>query len=308
VTDTPLSFGIKTTPANTTYEDIQRVWREADTVPAIEHAWLWDHMLPLFGEPSVPVLEGWTLLAALAAQTRRLRMGLLVTSNRTRPPAVLAKIAATTDVISAGRLVFGIGVGATDVQSEFREFSVREYAAYGLPLVSQDEGRESLAEACAIVRRMWSENESFDFDGSHYTLRGAVCEPKPIQRPGPPILIGASGPKTLRVVAKYADIWNIPGPPHNSAEFLAERSRILDDHCADIDRDPHEIQRSTQYFVSYDDPANTRATTHELVDAGYNHLVLSLLAPYPRGVASWVADEIIEPVRRERAGRTVAAT
>lgn len=89
---------------NVEYADILRTWREADAIPVIEHAWLWDHMLPLFLDADRPVLEGWTLLAALAGQTERLRMGLLVTSNQTRPPAVLGKMAATTDVISGGRL------------------------------------------------------------------------------------------------------------------------------------------------------------------------------------------------------------
>jgi alkanesulfonate monooxygenase SsuD/methylene tetrahydromethanopterin reductase-like flavin-dependent oxidoreductase (luciferase family) len=293
-----ISFGIKTSPMRTTYEDIQAVWREADGIPAIEHAWLWDHMLPLFAPPAVPTLEGWTLLAALAAQTRRLRLGLLVTSNRIRPPAVLAKIAATTDVISNGRLDFGIGVGATDSHGPGQEFAVREYRAYGIPLVPPDEGRESLSEACTIVRRLWTETEVFDFDGKHYTLSGAICEPKPVQRPGPPILIGAWGPKSLRVVAEHADIWNVPGPPWESLEFLTERSRILDDHCARIGRDPREIVRSTQYVASYEDPASTRDATLRLIDAGFTHLVLSAHTfPGSRGAARWLAEEVIQPVQ-----------
>src|SRR4051794_30053110 len=100
-----LSFGIKTTPAHASYDELLRVWTEADAVPEIEHAWLWDHLLPLFGPREGPAYEGWTMLAALAAQTERLRVGLMVTSNAVRPPAVLAKIAATTDVIARGRLV-----------------------------------------------------------------------------------------------------------------------------------------------------------------------------------------------------------
>src|SRR4249920_2379003 len=109
------SFGIKTVPADVGYNEIRRVWLEADGIPEIEHAWLYDHLLPnhrgRVGDPSGPVYEGWTLLTALAAQTRRLRFGVLVTNNRIRLPAVLAKIAATVDVISDGRLDFGIGVG-----------------------------------------------------------------------------------------------------------------------------------------------------------------------------------------------------
>src|ERR1700723_818488 len=105
-------FGIATTPQQVTYGDVLRVWREADTIPEIEHAWLFDHLMPIGGAPDGLIFEGWTLLSALAAQTQRLRLGLLVTSNRFRPPAMLAKIATTVDIVSGGRLDFGIGVGS----------------------------------------------------------------------------------------------------------------------------------------------------------------------------------------------------
>ena len=107
----PLSFGIKTAPQHTTYEDMLRVWEEADGIPVIEHAWLFDHFAPIHGDVNGPCLEGWTLLSAYAARTRRLRVGLMVTGNTYRHPAVLAKIAATTDVISGGRLDLGLGAG-----------------------------------------------------------------------------------------------------------------------------------------------------------------------------------------------------
>src|ERR1700730_6863044 len=107
--DRPLSFGIKTSQMGNPYDDTLRVWREADQIPVIEHAWLWDHMVPLRGDIGGAALEAWTLLAALAAQTTRLELGVIVTSNRLRYPTVLAKMAATVDVIAEGRLVFGIG-------------------------------------------------------------------------------------------------------------------------------------------------------------------------------------------------------
>ena len=297
-----VSFGIKTTPWNVSYEEIVAVWRDADTVPAIEHAWLWDHMLPLRGDPAAPLHEGWTLLAALAAQTRRLRVGLMVTSNRLRPPAVLAKMAATVDVISGGRLIFGIGVGGTRVSGQFHDYgggnpAVREYEAYGIRLVTPGEGIAALAESCTIIRRLWTEGP-FDFDGRHYQLKGAVCAPKPVQRPRPPILIGGYGERTLRVVAEHADIWNAPGPPFFSIEEIRKRSRVLDDHCAAIGRDPNEITRSAQIFLSTDDPAATRALAAELIDAGVRHLVLAPRDhPYP--AAQWIADEVIAPVLAE---------
>jgi alkanesulfonate monooxygenase SsuD/methylene tetrahydromethanopterin reductase-like flavin-dependent oxidoreductase (luciferase family) len=291
-----VSFGIKTAPMHNTYRDIERVWREADDIPAIEHAWLWDHFLPLAGPPSGAVHEGWTVLAALAARTARLRLGLLVTSNAVRPPAVLAKIAATTDLISDGRLVVGIGVGGTRQPSEVPNPAIAEYAAYGLSLVSPAEGIRRLDEACTILRGLWTE-EVFDFAGRHYRLTGAYCDPKPVQRPGPPLLIGGWGDRTLRVVARHADLWNMPGPPHNPVSYTAERSAALDTACAEIGRNPAEITRSVQTHVSYADPAATRATVHALRAAGFAHIVLTLPTPYPAGVAAWVADEIIEPVR-----------
>jgi alkanesulfonate monooxygenase SsuD/methylene tetrahydromethanopterin reductase-like flavin-dependent oxidoreductase (luciferase family) len=207
------SFGIKTTPANVSYHDILRVWREADTIPEIEHAWLYDHLLPRVGDLSGPIYEGWTLLAALAAQTRRVRLGLLVTNNRIRPPAVLAKIAATVDVISNGRLDFGIGVGGLpNGDPRFGAMVAPEYNAYGIPIGAWGDAIASLAEACTIIRRMWTE-DVFDFAGQHYRLSGARCDPKPIQRPHPPMLIAGSGAATLRIVAEHADLWNAIGPP-----------------------------------------------------------------------------------------------
>jgi alkanesulfonate monooxygenase SsuD/methylene tetrahydromethanopterin reductase-like flavin-dependent oxidoreductase (luciferase family) len=287
-----LSFGVKTSQMGLSYEQILTVWREADQIPVFEHAWLWDHMVPLRGDVTGAALEAWTLLPALAAQTSRLRLGVIVTSNRLRSPTLLAKMAATVDIIAAGRLVFGIGAGGSRVAGQ--NPAVREYEAYGVPLVSPGEAVRDLAQTCEIVRRMWTEDAPFDFDGPSLRLRGAVCEPKPVQQPCPPIMIGGSGDRMLRVVAEHADIWNYPGPP--SPEFR-QRDQALKDHCAAIGRDTNEITRSMQTIVRCDDPdapAATRALLLEMVDAGVTHLVLAAIL----GSRSlrWLANEIVEPV------------
>ncbi len=191
VTTARPSFGIMTPPMNVGYHDVVRVWREADDIPSIQHAWLFDHLMPIGGDLDGPIFEGWTLLAALAAQTSRLRLGLMVTSNRFRPPAVLAKIATTVDVVSGGRLDFGIGAGSRPSVPIAR----REYVAHGLPYHDSAHAVGSLAEACTIVRRLWTEDAPFDFDGAYHHLEGAFGNPKPVQRPGLPILIGGRSPR-----------------------------------------------------------------------------------------------------------------
>src|SRR6476659_2027573 len=138
------SFGIATAQSQVGYADLLRVWLEADAVPEIEHAWLYDHLMPIFGDPDGPTFEGWTLLAALAARTERLRPGVLVTSNRFRPPAVLAKIAATVDAVAGGRLEFGIGAGSRPGHPLAR----REYEAHGLPYHDAAQAVASLSAAC----------------------------------------------------------------------------------------------------------------------------------------------------------------
>jgi alkanesulfonate monooxygenase SsuD/methylene tetrahydromethanopterin reductase-like flavin-dependent oxidoreductase (luciferase family) len=300
---TSLSFGIKTSQAGLGYAEILRVWREADHVPEFQDAWLWDHLVPLRGDVTGAALEAWTLLAALAAQTGRLRLGVIVTSNRIRPPAVLAKMAATVDVIAAGRLVFGIGAGGSATGDPgYAQLVHREYDPYGIDVVPVDEALAALAETCTLIKRLWSEEKPFDFDGRCYRLRGAVCEPKPVQRPHPPIMIGSGGERHgLRIVAEHADIWS---SPTFTAPDFRRKSAILDDHCAAIGRDPAEITRSVQVFFTAQEPASgtarhpgpaaARELLAELIDGGAGHCVLSCI-----GMPSvqWVADEIIRPVR-----------
>jgi alkanesulfonate monooxygenase SsuD/methylene tetrahydromethanopterin reductase-like flavin-dependent oxidoreductase (luciferase family) len=279
------SFGLATAPQQVSYHDVLRVWREADAIGQLEHAWLFDHLLPI-GDPDGPIFEGWTLLSALAAQTARLRLGLLVTSNRFRPPAMLAKIATTVDIVSGGRLDFGIGAGSRPSIPWAR----REYEAHGLPYDDFTHSVGSLAEACTVIRRLWTEDKPFDFDGTFVHLTGAFGNPKPVQRPHPPIMIGGRSTATLRVVAEHADGWNIPG---GDIEDAVSRSALLDRLCTEIGRDPASITRSIYLPVSYEHPNDTRNAIAEAVGAGFSHVILGLAAPYPEGVARWVADEII---------------
>jgi len=280
-----VSFGIATAQSQVAYPDLFEVWREADAIPEIEHAWLYDHLMPIFGDPDGPTFEGWTLLAALAARTERLRLGVLVTSNRFRPPAVLAKIAATVDVVSGGRLEFGIGAGSRPGHPIAR----REYEAHGLPYHDFAHSVAALAEACTVIRRLWTDPEPFDFIGEHIRLTGAFGNPKPIQARVPMLVAGRSA-AVLRVVAEHADIWNIPGGDLADA---VERSALLDRFCAEIGRDPAAITRSIYLPVSYDRPADTRHAVDEAIGAGFRHIVLGLATPYPAGVVRRVADEVI---------------
>ena len=297
-------FGIKTSQTGIAYEQILDIWRQADAVPQIADAWLWDHLVPLRGPVTGAALEAWTLLAALAAQTSRLRVGVIVTSNRIRPPAVLAKMAATVDIVSGGRLVFGIGAGGSaSGDPGYQQLVSREYGAYGIDVVSLGEAHAALDEACTLAKRLWDEDEPFDFAGRCYTLTGAVCEPKPVQRPHPPIMIGAGGERSgLRLVAKHADIW---ASPTFAAEDFRRKNAILDEHCAALGRDPREITRSAQVFFTAEEPraggeparfpgpSGARDLIAGLIDAGAEHLILAAL-----GMPSvqWVADEIILPV------------
>ncbi len=159
-----LSFGIKTAPMSTTYEGMKQIWLEADRVPSIEHAWLFDHFMPINGDITGLCLEGWSLLSAFVALTHRLRIGLMVTGNTYRHPAVLANIGATVDVISGGRLDFGIGAGWNET----------EHNAYGIPLYSPGERLRRLGEACEIIKRMWTEKAP-TFEGKYYQIRRPIA-------------------------------------------------------------------------------------------------------------------------------------
>jgi F420-dependent oxidoreductase-like protein len=281
-----LRFGIKTAQQFTSYDDILQVWLEADNIPVIEHAWAFDHFIPLGTDPTGPQLEGWTLLGALAARTNRLRVGLMVTGNTYRHPAVLANIGATVDQISHGRLDFGIGAGWNELESNM----------YGIPLYAPGERIRRLGEACEVIKRLWTETVA-NFDGKYYQLKDARCEPKPVQKPYPPFVIGGSGEQlTLRVVAQYANIWNFAG---GSVDTFLHKIEVLEEHCVAVGRDPSEVERSIQAFINYDNLAETRDGIRPFIEAGATHIILNLRAPYPEGIVHRLAEEIAEPLKAE---------
>ena len=194
--------------------------------------WLFDH---LYGPalPDVPSFEAWTLAAALLARTTRLRVGHLVTCNNFRHPALLARMATTLDVISNGRLEFGIGSGSYE----------QEHYEAGLPWGSIAERSERRAESLEIITGMFA-GERTTFEGRHYTVRNLPNVPRPVQRPRPPIHVGGGGPRyTLPLVARYADVWNVPT---YTLGRLPELNAALDRECEAIGRDPSTIRRSLE--------------------------------------------------------------
>jgi alkanesulfonate monooxygenase SsuD/methylene tetrahydromethanopterin reductase-like flavin-dependent oxidoreductase (luciferase family) len=210
----------------------------------------------------------------------------MVTGNTYRHPAVLANMGATVDVISHGRLDFGIGAGWNELEHEM----------YGMRLPPPGERIRMLGEACEVIRRLWTE-EYADFDGQFYHLKHARCEPKPVQKPYPPFVIGGGGEQlTLRVVARYADIWNLPGGP---LDVFTHKSAVLDEHCRAIGRDPASIRRSIQLMVDYANPAAMRDTIRPFIRAGVSHIILNLRAPYPEGIVRRLADEVARPLLEE---------
>lgn len=200
-----------------------------DSVFCVDHMWQ-------RGLPEIDHLEGWTLLSALAPVTERIRLGALVLCNSYRNPALLAKMAASLDHVSGGRLVLGIGAGWMD----------EEYRGYGYPFPSTRERIEQLDEALEVIKRLFAE-KCADFQGKYYQLDSAYNRPQPVQKPSPPILIGGGGEKyMLKVVARHADIWNCP---NNHALEFDRRLAALRKHCDDLGRDPAEIEISEQSFI-----------------------------------------------------------
>lgn len=190
--------------------------------------WLDDHLM--FKDR--PMLECWSTLAALSAVTTRIRLGTMVTCASFRNPALLAKIAATLDVISGGRLEFGIGAGVQEA----------EHRAYGFPFPTASIRIERMKETVEIIKNLWTE-EKASYTGKHYSVKEAACEPKPLQKPHPPITIGGSGEKlTLKVTAQHADRYDWGYVP--SLDLYRHKLRVLESHCSAVGRDFRDIEKS----------------------------------------------------------------
>ena len=226
---TRIRFSVQTPVESTTYAALVRHWQRAEEL-GYDAAWLDDHFYGVATPPSDDSLECWTLMAALARETSRLRFGTLVMCNNYRHPPLLAKMASTLDHVSGGRLEFGIGAGWYE----------HEYNAYGYDFPPIATRLAQLEEALQIVTLLWTE-ERATFHGAHYRLERAWCNPKPLQQPHPPIMIGGGGEKVLlRLVAQYADRWNFGG----SVDELRHKLAVLERHCATVGRDPAGIEKS----------------------------------------------------------------
>src|SRR5438093_435314 len=242
---TKLNFGVATGQSNTTWPDLLDLWQELDRDSNFESLWLVDHFVPGMGTEAFADgahLEGWTALAALAHATTRVRIGILVTGNTYRHPAILAKMATTVDQISGGRVNFGLGAA-------WHEY---EHRAYAIPFHTVRERLERLDEAAHLIKLLWTE-ERPSFQGRYYSLDNPPYNPPNVQQPHPPILIGGGGERrTLRTVARYADACNVSGTP----EEVRHKFDVLDAHCQNVGRDPAEIRRTMQVLLFLtEDPA-----------------------------------------------------
>ena len=271
-----MRLAFKTAPQDTNWDDMLEVWRAADDIELFESGWLFDHFYPIFSDPTGPCLEGWVTLTALAQATKRLRLGTLVTGIHYRHPAVLANMAATLDIVSGGRLELGIGAGWNEEES----------GAYGISVGTPKERSDRFEEACEVIIGLLSDDTT-SFRGTYYELTGARCNPKPVQRPHPPICIGGNGEKrTLRTAARFAQHWNFVG---GTVEEFAHKREVLHEHCANLGRDPEEILLSS-HVRHEGDPAATAAAAAALAAAGAGLAIVYLRPPHTPAVLEPLAE------------------
>jgi F420-dependent oxidoreductase-like protein len=279
----PIRVGLKLIPQLRELDDLRGVWAVADDA-GFDHCWVYDHLLAVAGAPEEgDVFDGWTLVAAMAASTSRVRIGTLVAGNTYRHPGVLAKIAVTVDHLSGGRLELGLGAG----------WNEREHAMLGLDFGTAGERVARLDESCRVLKQLWTEERS-TFSGSFYRLDDAVANPKPLQRPHPPLWIGGRGErKLLRVVARHADVWNTPAVDVDEDVRLLG---VLDRYCDEIGRDPAEIRRTIQLYYR-GDADDVVARAERYAAAGFSEFVLAVYAEPPVAAAEAIAADVLPRLR-----------
>ena len=256
----PLRFGLKLSGQDTTIEALRSVWRLADEA-GFDHVWDFDHLASIgAGGPDRPIYEGWALQAAIAEATKRVRIGCMVTGNTYRNPALLAKLAVTVDHLSGGRLEFGLGAA----------WATNEHSMYGIEGLDHRVGR--LSESLRIIKSLWTE-ERTNFEGRYYQMKDAIANPKPLQKPYPPIWIGASGETTIRLVARHADVWNTGTTEIDKGTEVITR---LEDACGAVGRDPSEIRRSIQFAWDGQDRSRLLEQSARYFALGFTEQVLML--------------------------------
>ncbi|CAN5750364.1 MAG: LLM class flavin-dependent oxidoreductase [Thermomicrobiales bacterium] len=286
-----LQFGIQVIQT-WSWTDLCNRWKWFESL-GFESLWLTDH-LTRTAKPGEPYLEAWTLLSALATQVERARIGVLVSSNTFRHPSLLAKMAVTLDHISNGRLELGIGAG----------WFKPEHEMFGLDFPETGELVDRYAEALDLLDRFLS-NDLTSFEGEYYTLREAPNRPAPIQRPRPPLVIGAHGPRMINLAARYADTWNSRGTP---AE-MRERNERMDAACHRNGRDPESVKRSMLYVIAQmtdEDPWSSADAFTDFVgrfrEAGVQEFILQPPPHEEFRVVERVAIDVIPGLRAGKAG------
>ena len=312
-----IRFGLQVAQQQTTVEELKDVWQEAEAL-GFDTLWVNDHLLPSVGPSDGAMLESWTLLGAMAASTSKIQIGCMVTSNTFRHPSILAKMAATVDHLSNGRLIFGIGSG----------WFKREHEAYGIEFSTMKGRAQRLDEALHVITALWQANPTASHTGTYYSLVDAPFVPKPVQKPMPPIMIGGVGEKlTLPIVARYAQMWNVP---ILSPSQFAKKNQVLEQYCADINRDCSEIERSyltpmylnpspealqrvlqramtmrglteseARRTILAGTPAEIRTQLQAYIDIGVTHFIINLRRPglYDREAVRVFATEVMPALR-----------
>ena len=278
----PIEFGIQTNLHQTTFAEVLSAWQVVER-EGLDHAWTYDHLMPLFSNPNGPCLEGWTTLAGLLAQVPRIRAGVLVSCNPFRAPAVTAKMAVTVDQLSAGRLEMALGAGWWEP----------EFQHYGIEWAPLPERLAQMDEAIQVMQSFWTQ-ERTTFAGSYYTIKDAPFQPKPVQQPHLPLWVGGRGKKyTLRMAAKYADGWNVWTLPR---EDYVARLTLLDQFCEEEGRDPKSVRRSVAARMRVDVSSEAARAAMlaegtsggEELPEGFEELINQALAGTPEEIAEQV--------------------